>query len=491
MLQSQWIGKKYFLYLRMARIEFLINNPTEVEGNDLDLLNKEIEKYPYFYSLRALKLLALKKANNPEYKQYLPITSLFSSNRKGLFQLVNQPEKPTIEVQQETEVLNEVETSQEEYSTDEIVSELEPTAIVETISDTKVVEENLIEEAPINDEIIEEDQSLVAIPTDEIISEELNIETITEETEADLEDKNAFQLYEEIVETLPLPETPSTELVDFAIPNVEEQKNIQQSVEKSLEVANEILDHTEKVEDAIQETLSITTPKIEQVGLVNRALEQNIIQLNPTSENKVLNFTPFFVLDTKDKIKRNSPFVSTENQTEEVVTKKNEQNIENSVQEIEEIAVLHEVNTVEKIEEVTIEKEIKSISEEKEVIEPIVEKPIEIDGSFSFNEWLKLPSSEVKDSSIELEQKYQIIDDFLEKNPKIKPIKKFEPQETYIPKQTDFSDLMTETLAQIYIEQKQYEKAIKAYKILSLKYPEKNSLFAKQIKEIENLKNSK
>ncbi len=481
MLQSQWIGKKYFLYLRMARIEFLINNPTEVEGNDLDLLNKEIEKYPYFYSLRALKLLALKKANNPEYKQYLPITSLFSSNRKGLFQLVNQPEKPTIEVQQETEVLDEVETSQEEYSTDEIVSELEPTAIVETISDTKVVEENLIEgifieEAPINDEII---------------SEELNIETITDETEGDLEDKNAFQLYEEIVETLPLPETPSTELVDFAIPNVEEQKNIQQSVEKSLEVANEILDHTEKVEDAIQETLSITTPKIEQVGLVNRALEQNIVQLNPTSKNKVLNFTPFFVLDTKDKIKRNSSFVSTENQTEEVVTEKIEENIENSVQEIEEIAVLHEVNTVEKIEEVTIEKEIESISEEKEVIEPIVEKPIEIDGSFSFNEWLKLPSSEVKDSSIELEQKYQIIDDFLEKNPKIKPIKKFEPQETYIPKQTDFSDLMTETLAQIYIEQKQYEKAIKAYKILSLKYPEKNSLFAKQIKEIENLKNSK
>ncbi|MEG0529497.1 MAG: hypothetical protein RR578_04100, partial [Bacilli bacterium] len=40
-------------------------------------------------------------------------------------------------------------------------------------------------------------------------------------------------------------------------------------------------------------------------------------------------------------------------------------------------------------------------------------------------------------------------------------------------------------------EQKKYDKAIKAYKILILKYPEKNSLFANRIKGIENLKNSK
>ena len=51
-------------------------------------------------------------------------------------------------------------------------------------------------------------------------------------------------------------------------------------------------------------------------------------------------------------------------------------------------------------------------------------------------------------------------------------------------------DYMTETLAKVYAEQEKYKEAIKAYKILSLKYPEKISLFANQIKDLKKrLKN--
>ena len=45
---------------------------------------------------------------------------------------------------------------------------------------------------------------------------------------------------------------------------------------------------------------------------------------------------------------------------------------------------------------------------------------------------------------------------------------------------------MTETLAKLYFEQKKFKEAIKAYEILSLKYPEKISLFADQIKTIKS-----
>ena len=47
---------------------------------------------------------------------------------------------------------------------------------------------------------------------------------------------------------------------------------------------------------------------------------------------------------------------------------------------------------------------------------------------------------------------------------------------------------MTETLAKLYLEQKNYDKAIQSYKILILKFPEKNSYFANQIKKINSLK---
>jgi len=46
---------------------------------------------------------------------------------------------------------------------------------------------------------------------------------------------------------------------------------------------------------------------------------------------------------------------------------------------------------------------------------------------------------------------------------------------------------MTETLAKVYLEQKKYRKAIQAFKILSLKYPEKSGFFADQIRAVKML----
>ncbi len=55
---------------------------------------------------------------------------------------------------------------------------------------------------------------------------------------------------------------------------------------------------------------------------------------------------------------------------------------------------------------------------------------------------------------------------------------------------TENDELITESLASIYLQQKNYEKALTAYKKLSLKYPEKSIYFATQIEEIEKLKNA-
>lgn len=113
----------------------------------------------------------------------------------------------------------------------------------------------------------------------------------------------------------------------------------------------------------------------------------------------------------------------------------------------------------------------------------------------TFSEWLSVSKvqPETKPPPTEKEIKFQLIDDFIEKSPKISPASKKE--ENFVPvfksdENPEYSDLMTETLARIYMQQKKYDKAVRAYKILKLKYPEKSEDFAQKISEIENLKNS-
>ena len=47
--------------------------------------------------------------------------------------------------------------------------------------------------------------------------------------------------------------------------------------------------------------------------------------------------------------------------------------------------------------------------------------------------------------------------------------------------------IFTESLAKIYIKQKQYDKAKRIFERLNLKFPEKSSYFADQIKNIDKL----
>lgn len=572
----------------MARIEYLIQHPNEVEYTDLELLNTEIEKYPYFYSLRALKLLALKKGNDSNYEQELKVTSVYSPNRKELYNFIHQAENSILEQEiiEDSELIvndsaaelvvenNIIEEKAsdalednsvieiESVSTEEpwIEDELTKDAIAEITSDSlddnSIIEiESVSTDEPLINETIEETskktENLVEVDNEEIKStetlDEINTTEelpITEEIENSFEtevveeiqvddsesDKDSivhdFQpteveesetnetgeliidqpTIESIIEEIKLQDysTPEvdTTLIDFDLPSVEEKMNLDQSIENSLEVAkqfivedkepinHEIIDHSEL---KIEEIPVVEEPKIEQVSLINRASNISEESVKEEIKKSVSTLNPFQIQNIKNEV------VGGFNLKDEEVT---ENTIDVSLPNQEII----EVNSEQTTEIEAIAKSVKNfdnkisepIIEKKDVREEInsIEKPriISKDDAHSFNDWLKLPQYQ-SESTPERDVKYQIIDEFLEKNPKITPIKKQEIPESknHIKdvKQTDFSDLMTETLAQIYIEQKQFEKAIKAYKILSLKYPEKNSLFAKQIKEIEILKNSK
>jgi hypothetical protein len=119
----------------------------------------------------------------------------------------------------------------------------------------------------------------------------------------------------------------------------------------------------------------------------------------------------------------------------------------------------------------------------------------------SFQEWLQLSrirpiirETEIKSISekttldLEKRKKAEIIDKFIESSPKIPPIR-LEDKTTAIKESNEDEQhyLMTETLARVYLEQKKYQRAIQAYEILILKYPEKSSFFANRISDIKIL----
>ncbi len=115
---------------------------------------------------------------------------------------------------------------------------------------------------------------------------------------------------------------------------------------------------------------------------------------------------------------------------------------------------------------------------------------------YSFQEWLQLATQKPIERKEEknqkkIENKFDLIDKFIQNNPKIVPANKGEKIQIEIPKNKPDKSLMTETLASVYLEQKKFSKAIKAYEILSLKYPEKNGFFADQIRKIRILQKNR
>lgn len=164
--------------------------------------------------------------------------------------------------------------------------------------------------------------------------------------------------------------------------------------------------------------------------------------------------------------------------------------------------------TVGSIANFTIQSEVllEQITDPKEstTLEELLQigKPLEFGRSetHSFSEWLKITSfkpivrnpeeKRAEDSaeiSTSIDKKFDLINKFLKTNPKIIPNKEAPNHPISKAQNVQMDGLMTETLARIYLEQKNYDKAIQSYKILSLKYPEKSGFFADQIKAVKKL----
>ncbi len=147
-------------------------------------------------------------------------------------------------------------------------------------------------------------------------------------------------------------------------------------------------------------------------------------------------------------------------------------------------------NKSESIKEESLSKiEVSTDKSPEESLE--IGKPLQFDEteSHSFSEWLAL-SKVKKIKRKEKPKKVDLVDDFIKKETGISKPKKgtfFKAIDVAKESLIENDELVTPTLAKVYLEQGHYEKAIYAYQKLILKYPEKNSFFATQIELINNL----
>lgn len=148
----------------------------------------------------------------------------------------------------------------------------------------------------------------------------------------------------------------------------------------------------------------------------------------------------------------------------------------------------YELEGLEKLEVERPKLEVRSPKTEE--ILPIEEEEEQLDENteLTFTDWLKKVQkgslTSVTEEKPEKQHKFDLIDKFIQEDPKIKPKK----TEFYSPinmarlSVVDDSELVSETLALIQVEQGNYQEAIKTYQKLSLKNPEKRTYFANQIK---------
>lgn len=166
------------------------------------------------------------------------------------------------------------------------------------------------------------------------------------------------------------------------------------------------------------------------------------------------------------------------------------------------------------------------VQQAEQMLTPLVEPPIEKTevffpaGPHTFDEWLKMyaqsnailrePKPEIKPVEIKDDKKDEELNELIVGNQSDYLHQLVKEETTYSPGLTKFieqqiqkhkhaelkkpvsdndldADLITETMAKIYEMQKKYDKAIRAYEVLRLKFPEKNDTFAARIDHLKSL----
>lgn len=424
-------------------------------------------------------------------------------------------------IKEATTVVFEAPVQEEQKTAESIIDPSITTTEQDTFIEAK--EEETIEP------VIE--QPIVILSEEEILNtfkevtevEELTEDAVGEQPIAILNEEEIFNSFQEVTKAEEEEEEEEETIIEETIitPSEEEILNTFKKVEE-VEITESVIKEeilntfkevevTETAEETIEPVIneSIVTPSEEEIlNTFKEVKEVEEKSADPIIGQPIAK-TTFFDEVVDDEITEvhvdpieESILVSIK-EAATVTFEKEEKNIEENpaAEELLEI----------EIPEAEVPENVKEAQENLEIGKPI---DFSVSEKHSFQEWLQLARAEpidrtssetpketqsvekktieaieVIDAEEEKKKKAEIIDRFIEANPKISPIKPTmaNPPVQFNINEEENSYLMTETLARVYLEQKKYTKAIQAYEILILKYPEKISFFADRISDIKIL----
>jgi hypothetical protein len=445
------------------QLEQLLAKPAKVTQNDIPLLHELIATYPYYQPL----YLLLAKASKDQAKQQETFTkAALYNNGHILHRIIHAP--------QQLNVLHDVEVIQ--YPTWQkkalIATDEDITAISKPIVSDKVEEAPEIENlAPLASETIEVVEIPLAVedhPQDVVaIDEQKASESVADFPFPEIE--NIAPLQSEIIKVCDAP----AKVEGIALPETDEQETFDEISELVLPT-DFVANQTNELEDV--------TPK--------ESFEKHD-SLEPDFKAEAFASTDFFAFDLGSAVAEETQSDERENIEVEPDTEKTP------------ITPPVADNVVSKYDDDKLPFTFlwwlaKTRKDHEQIFRPFVSTSKGLAPAQHLQQQyvenifhLQAPFELDNDTDLQAEPKNkkesEIIESFIKNDPQIKalPPNQINTENKAKKSAEDGNDLVSETLAQIYIEQMLYHKAIDTYQKLSLKFPEKSRYFADLIQSLE------
>lgn len=487
---------------KTQQLEKLLARPALVTQEDIPFLQNLVEDYPYFQPL----YLLLAKASNGNTEQQSSLTKAALYTNGGiLHRVLNEPHLQAVE--EIAVVSNPIWSNLQQIAIAAKNIEEIPTATIPT----KATAPAAIVDAP-------EIENLEPLPH----------EVILKEPSKEIEKPEVV----EAVEPAVVEETKTTPS-NFVVPEIENLEPLPNEVIKVCEPTPEVIDEKAPQEVEVKEAddqeifeeigeVTLTDEHLSKVESEEKSVEETAIEENRAEEAEEIEIVEEELIvepqvdDITDKA---------EEQNDESLTKANFFAFDPSF----ETEAAPEEEEIEEIEALPAPPQPENITEEISAKENIISKYDDDQLPFTFLWWLaktrkdheqifrpfaspakaNSPTSDLQQQYVEnifhiqapfepgqevqapttenLTKESKIIDSFIKNDPQIKALKPHQINNENKAKRSaeDNYDMVSETLAQIYIEQMLYHKAIDTYQKLSLKFPEKSRYFADLIQSLE------